>query len=123
MADISQIQIGADSYNIKGIPTTWYGTCSSTGYTLTATCSDFVLATGAILALQMTAANTDTAAAKTLNVNSTGAKTVYVDGATTSTSNTLTWYDGEIVNFVYDGSHWRYMGRSGIIPAARGVGF
>lgn len=123
MADISQIQIGADSYNIKGTPTTWYGTSSSTGSTLTATCTGFVLSTGAFLALQMTAANSDTSAAKTLNVNSTGAKTVYADGAATSTSNTLTWYNGEIVNFVYDGSHWRYMGRSGIIPAARGVGF
>lgn len=43
------------------------------------------------------------AANATLNVESTGAKTIYSDGAVT---NTGTWSANDIVDFIYDGTYW-----------------
>jgi hypothetical protein len=56
---------------------------------LVGSCLDFELTKGALITLQMTAANVNKSAAKTLNVNGTGAKIVYVENAATSSTNTL----------------------------------
>jgi len=89
--------------------TTWYGTCS-TGPTTAqkaVVCADFVLETGAFSVL-FTKANT--AATPTLNVNSTGAKSIYIGGSTpNSTSNTLKWSANTLITFVYDGTYYRYI--------------
>ena len=91
---------------------TYYGSTSSTGATVTVTSAEFELQKGAVVLVQATAANNDVSAAKTLNVNSTGAKTVYKGNAATSSSNTLKWASGDVLTFIYDGTYWRYGGSS-----------
>ena len=87
----------------------WYGTCSTAAGTAAkvVTCSGFVLATGARISVYCSTANS--AGAITLNVNSTGAKSVYVKGAATSSSNKLWWEVGTQLDFIYDGTYWRYI--------------
>ena len=94
-----------------GSVTTWYGTCNTTASTAAkvVTCANFALETGAIVAILFTTANT--AATPTLNVNSTGAKTIYIgSGTVNSTSNTLKWSANTLLYFVYDGTYFRYLG-------------
>lgn len=82
----------------------WYGTCSSSSGTTgkTVTCPGFVLKTGETIAVKFT--NTNTVVAPTLNVNSTGAKTI----KTKTTTSTLrgAWSAGSVVLFTYDGTDW-----------------
>lgn len=78
-----------------------YGT-SSTASTTSAkvvTSSGFVLATGVRIAVKFT--NGNTTAFPTLNVNSTGAKSIYQNGTVGAT-----WSAREVVEFVYDGTNW-----------------
>lgn len=51
--------------------------------------------------------NNTSAAALTLNVNSTGAKTIYINGGTTSATNQLLWAANATISFMYDGTYWR----------------
>ena len=92
---------------------TWYGT-SSTGASTTAktvTCVDYTLAAGSIITVLFTTANT--AATPTLNVNSTGAKSIYVGTtAPNATDNVLKWSANTLVTFVYDGTQYRYISSS-----------
>lgn len=93
-----------------GSKTTWYGTSSTAAGTAAkvVTCADFALETGAIIAVLFTTANT--AATPTLNVNSTGAKTIYVgSGTVNSTTNVLKWSANTILVFMYDGTYFRYI--------------
>ncbi len=89
---------------------TAYSATSSTGATTAAkvaSCTNFpTLAAGATVTVRFSTANTSTGAI-TLNVNSTGAKTVYVNGAATSSSNQLLWAANANVTFTYDGTYWR----------------
>lgn len=88
----------------------WYGTSSTTASTATkvVTCSGFKLSKGAIIGIFFSTANT--AATPTLNVNSTGAKSVYVGQDTpNATTNVLKWSANTIVYFMYDGSYYRYI--------------
>ena len=59
----------------------YYGTSSEAAGTAakTVACTDYVLTTGSKVLVKFT--NTNTAANATLNVNSTGAKAIYVNGA------------------------------------------
>jgi hypothetical protein len=73
----------------------YYGTCS-TGAATTAkvvTCTGFALATGAEIEILFTYGNT--ASSPTVNVNSTGAKSV-----------TGAWSDGQLVRVRYDGTSY-----------------
>ena len=67
---------------------------SATGYKLT---------TGGNIRIKMTNANT--AANATLNINSTGAKALYYDGAQASSSNS--WDAGEVLEVFYDGTQYQ----------------
>lgn len=86
-----------------------FGTCETAAATAAkaVTCANFVaLETGASVVVKFTYANT--ASSATLNVNSTGAKTIKTsDGQALSGSNLSPWKAGDIVNFVYDGTYWR----------------
>ena len=93
--------------------TTWagekvfYGTCSTYYYTsakAVSTSSDFAYEEGVVLFVKFT--NYHTNSSFTLNVNSTGAKTVYTNGSSTSNGDYM-WKANDIVGFVYDGSYWR----------------
>lgn len=94
--------------NLK--PATWYGGCSTTASTAAklVTCTGFALTTGAIIGVLFTTANT--AATPTLNVNSTGAKSIYVGSSTPSaTTNVLKWSANTMLYFMYDGTYFRYV--------------
>lgn len=82
----------------------WYGTSSIAAVTAakTVTCSGYTLATGEIVAVRFSNANT--ASNATLNVNSTGAKSIrYKNAATTGNE----WEAGDTVTFLYDGTYYR----------------
>lgn len=93
----------------------WYGTCSTATSTMTkvVSCSSFALKTGAVITVQFTNGEYNGGAFK-LNVNSTGAKDVYFNGAAASTSNKLGWEANSALTFMYDGSHWRFISTSTI---------
>lgn len=86
--------------------TSVYGTCSTTPGTTAKVviCPNFVLFEGA--RIQVTFANANIASAPTLNVNSTGAKPIYINKTVTSSSNLLLWTAGSKMEFVYDGTGW-----------------
>ncbi len=88
----------------------YYGTCSTSAATVAkvASCSDFVLATGATIAVKFT--YTNTASSPTLNVNSTGAKSIKQYG--TTAVNTYHWRANEVVLLVYDGTNWQMVSKS-----------
>lgn len=106
MSFIHQAKINDVNYDVIG--SCYYGT-SSTAATTTAkvatitNASGFNLVPGATVAIKFTYANRATS--PTLNVNSTGAKSIkYKDAATSSA---YYWAANQIVTFVYDGEAWR----------------
>ena len=64
--------------------------------------TSFSLYTGATVSVYFPYANT--AASPTLNINSTGAKPIYVYGAVITS--VYYWPAKSTVQFTYDGSHW-----------------
>ena len=69
----------------------------------TVSLSDFSLTTGIRLVVKMSYANTATS--PTLNVNNTGAKTLYYNGNPATADNT--WEDGETLDVYYDGTNYQ----------------
>lgn len=95
------------------IANTSYTTSSTSAETAakTASLSDFVLSTGAAVKVKFTYGNTATT--PSLNINSTGAKYIKQYGTTAAgTTPETSWCNGEIVEFVYDGTNWIINGRS-----------
>lgn len=90
LSDIAQIGVG-------------YGICTTTASTVakTVTVSDFQLLKNAIVSVLFT--NSITVADATLNVNSTGAKAIYIQGSALQPGVIKA---GMSVIFQYDGSHW-----------------
>lgn len=84
-----------------------YGICSTAASTAakTVSCEGFELYTGATVSVRF--AYTNTASKPTLNVNGTGAKTIYAYGETLSSSSKYNWPANAVVTFVYDGGFWR----------------
>ena len=80
------------------------GTCSTAAATAAKTCSvtGFSLYTGVCVTVKFTYANT--AANPKLNISSTGAKSIYVNGSAMTSA--YYWVAGASVMFVYDGSRW-----------------
>lgn len=94
--------------------TPWYGTSSTAASTTakiaTTADSKFVLVTGAKVQIKFT--YTNTASAPTLNVDSKGAKSIKAYGTTTPT---MWWKAGDVVDFTYDGTNWIMGGTQGQI--------
>ena len=88
----------------KGDQGLFYATCSTSSSTAAkvAACAGFSLSTGAAVAVKFT--NTNTASSPTLNVNSTGAKSIKKYGSTGP--DTYMWNAGAVVEFFYDGTYW-----------------
>lgn len=82
-----------------------YGTCN-TGASTTAkvvVCEGYpALVTGSNIRVKFSYGNTATS--PTLNVNNTGARPIVGYGSTADMA--YKWYDGEVKDFVYDGSNW-----------------
>lgn len=108
MASIREIQIGSTNYDIKS---THYATCGTaagtTAKTATVQNGSFTLEAGTSISIKFTYANT--ASLPTLNVNNTGAKSIFFRGAAITSSNYY-WAAGSIVTFVYDGTQWNMTG-------------
>ena len=88
-----------------------YGTCD-TGATTAAkvvTCSNFELVAGNELTVKFTYANTSAAKVQ-LNVNSKGAKDIWVANAVTAAANQLLWGAGAYITFRYDGTQFVVIG-------------
>ncbi|MEF2593334.1 MAG: hypothetical protein U0M51_02160 [Eggerthellaceae bacterium] len=81
-----------------------YGACSTAAATAAkaVTISGFSLYTGVTIAVKFTYANT--ASSPTLNVSSTGAKSIYAVGA--AIANKYYWGANDLAIFVYDGTRW-----------------
>ena len=92
---------------------TFYGTSSTTASTAEKavtisgfTSSDFDA--GTIVGILFTTANT--AATPTLNINSLGARAIYIGNSTlNSTTNVLKWSANTMLYFMYNGAYFRYM--------------
>lgn len=98
---VDSIDIGSNSFTL----TTPYGTCSTAAGTAAkvVTCSNFlVLETGARVTVKFS--ETNSAASATLNVNSTGEKSIYYRGAALVSANY--WNANDLVTFIYDGTNW-----------------
>jgi len=87
--------------------------CSTAASTAakTATLTGFQLKTGSTVHVTFTNANSKASA--TLNINSTGAKTIKWNGQSL-TATESPWAAGECVTFVYDGTYWVVSGQSNI---------
>lgn len=88
-----------------------FGLCSSAANTVakTVSCTGFVLATGARISVMF--ANDNTANNPTLNVNSTGAKSIYYNGANIPAAYLKS---GVVHTFVYDGTRYVISGGFGL---------
>lgn len=104
VTNASAAQSTANTANARA--TYHYGTCATAAATKAkvVTLSGFVLYTGAKVSIKFTYANT--VASPTLNINSTGAKTIRANNAALTASSKYNWRAGSIVNFVYDGTYW-----------------
>ena len=84
-----------------------YGTCDTAAGTTAkvVVCSEATsLYAGLTITVKFSTANT--VLAPTLNVNSLGAKAIWVDNLVTSTSNCLFWNTNALITFTYDGTRW-----------------
>lgn len=111
-------QTTANTANDKAVA--FRGTCGTgaTTQAKTVTCTNFSLAQGATVTVYNTTAQTYTSNKITLNVNSTGAKDVYVNGAVTGTSNQLLWTSGSIITYTYNGTYWYVADEPGTLYAS-----
>lgn len=85
----------------------WYATCATAAATVAkvGTCADFSDAGGLVAGAHVTVkfTNANTAASPTLNINSTGAVPIYINGAAATSG---AWKAGDVKEFVYDGTNW-----------------
>lgn len=86
--------------------TSVYGTCNTTAGTTAkvVVCPNFVLFEGA--RIQVTFEKASTVSNPALNVNGTGAKTIYIGTTPASITNYILWGAGAKIEFVYDGTGW-----------------
>lgn len=95
-----------------------YATCSTASGTAakaaTISSGSLTLKDGVSVAVKFTNANT--ASSPTLNVSSTGAKTIRLNGAAL-TSSAYYWVANAVVTFVYDGSYWNVADASALSKA------
>lgn len=104
------LQCTGSSWISASIPQTWYGTSSTASGTAAkvVTCADYKLVKGSIIGVLFTAENT--AATPTLNVNTTGAKSIYIGNtAPNALTNVLKWSANTMLYFMYDGTYYRYI--------------
>lgn len=86
-----------------------YGTCSTAEATAAkvVTLSNYVLTTGGIVAVKFTYG---LCANATLNINSKGAKNVFINGAAVTSTTAKMVKAGDIAYFMYDGTQYQFLG-------------
>lgn len=103
MSYVGKVTAGGDTCPVAA---TLWGTCATAAATQAkaVTCEEFdELIEGVSIRVRFTNAQTYNGA-PTLNVNSTGAKTIRRVGSTSA--GRYEWVAGEILEFVYDGTYW-----------------
>ncbi len=103
----------------------WRGTLGTDGSTAAkvVSCTGFTsshLVAGTTISVYCASSGHNVSGAMTLNVEGTGAKAIYVNGAATSDTNRLYWTWGCTLTFTYDGTNWRL---SDSPPAMYGKGY
>ena len=86
-----------------------YGTCSTAEATAAkvVTLSNYALATGGIVAVKFTYG---LCASATMNVNSKGAKNIFINGAAVTATTAKMVKGGDIAYFIYDGTQYQFLG-------------
>lgn len=86
-----------------------YGTCSTAEATAAkvVTLSSYALVTGGIVAVKFTYG---LCASATLNVNSKGAKNIFINGAAVTATTAKMVKGGDIAYFIYDGTQYQFLG-------------
>ena len=103
-----------------------YGTCSTSATTTAKVVTisgnaNWKLVTGSKIVVKFT--YTNTASNPTLNVNSTGAKSISFNGSTITTSNLIyAGISGKYMEFTYDGTYYVFTGMA-YIPSYLGFGY
>lgn len=96
-----------------------YATCSTGASTAakvaTLASGTLTLTSGATVSVTFTYANT--AADATLNIASTGAKTIRAAGANLTATSEYNWTAGATVIFIYDGTYWQMDGTASLLKA------
>jgi len=93
-----------------------YGTCSTAEATAakTATLADYVLLKNGFVAIKFTYG---LCASATLNINSKGAKPIYIRGAAVTATTAKEVLANDIAYFIYDGSNYQFLGTDRIFGA------
>lgn len=86
-----------------------YGTCATAEATAAkvVTLSSYTLATGGIVAVKFTYG---LCASATMNINSKGAKSIFIDGAAVTATTAKRVLAGDIAYFIYDGTQYQFLG-------------
>jgi hypothetical protein len=86
-----------------------YGTCSTAEATAAkaVTLSSYALSTGGIVAVKFTYG---LCANATLNINSKGAKNIFINGAVVNDTTKKNVLAGDIAYFIYDGTQYQFLG-------------
>jgi len=104
--DLESVEEIANAANSKSVSFRGVNSVAADTAAKTVACAGFALTQGYSVTVYNSTANT-VAGKLTLNVNSTGAKDIYVGGAVTSDTNRLLWAAGAVITFVYDGTRFR----------------
>lgn len=86
-----------------------YGTCTTAEATAAkvVTLSNYALTTGGIVAVKFTYG---LCASATMNINSKGAKSIFIDGAAVTATTAKRVLAGDIAYFIYDGTQYQFLG-------------
>ncbi len=86
-----------------------YGTCSTAEATAAkaVTLSNYALVTGGIVAVKFTYG---LCASATMNINSKGAKSIFIDGAAVTATTAKRVLAGDVAYFMYDGTQYQFLG-------------
>lgn len=86
-----------------------YGTCATAEATTAkvVTLSNYVLVTGGVVAVKFTYG---LCASATMNINSKGAKSIFIDGAAVTATTAKRVLAGDIAYFIYDGTQYQFLG-------------
>ena len=107
---IKEVKEGVDMFTANGL---YYGTCSTAAATaakeVVVSNQGFGLAVGAVITVKFT--NTNTASSCTINVNGTGAHSLYYDTSVyTGDSPMICGAANKNITYVYDGTNWVWIG-------------
>lgn len=111
MADINKVKISETTYDLADTRIA-IGTCPTAAGTATKVVtitspSNWTLRTGAMISVKFT--NTNTASSPKLNVNSTGAKSIYYNNAVYTSASSYGGYANRYITYQYDGTNWVFI--------------